>query len=72
MGRPIPTGVPNQGHQMDFKYEGEGKKQKCFMTCECGWFIEIETFRHPWSLIEIKVRAKRHMQELGLEPHDSA
>ena len=69
MGRPIPTGVPNQGHEMDFQYEGEGNKQKCFMICKCSWRIEIETFRHPWSLIEIKVRVRRHMQELGLEPH---
>ncbi|MFZ9222847.1 MAG: hypothetical protein ACO23S_06265 [Candidatus Nanopelagicaceae bacterium] len=70
MGRLIPTGVPNRGHQMDFVYEGEGEAQKCFMTCECGWRIEIESFRHPWSLIEVKARSRRHMQELGLEPND--
>ena len=37
------------------------------MVCECGWKIEIESFRHPWSLIETRVRMRKHMQELGLD-----
>jgi hypothetical protein len=36
------------------------------MVCECGWKIEIESFRHPWSLIETRVRMRKHMEELGL------
>jgi hypothetical protein len=67
MGRLIPTGLPNQGHSIDFEYVGEDKAKKCFMVCECGWKIEIESFRHPWSLIETKVRMRKHMQELGLD-----
>ena len=42
MGRLIPTGLPNQGHSIDFEYVGEDKDKKCFMVCECGWKIEIE------------------------------
>lgn len=66
MGRLIPTGLPNQGHSIDFEYTGEDKDMKCFMVCECGWKIEIESFRHPWSLIETRVRMRKHMDELGL------
>jgi hypothetical protein len=65
MGSPIPTGFQNQGHEMDFRYEGEGTNQKCFMCCKCGWEIEIESFRHSWSLIEIKVENRKHLQSLG-------
>ena len=67
MGRLIPTGVPNQGHPMDLEYTGSGQKMKCFMVCACGWRTEIESFRHPWSLIETRVRAQRHLEELGIE-----
>ncbi len=67
MGHLIPTGTPNQGHSIDFKYIYEGKFEKCFMVCECGWEVEIESYRHSWSLIETKVRLRKHMQELGLE-----
>jgi hypothetical protein len=67
LGRPIRTGDSNQGHEMDFRYEGEGENQKCFMTCKCGWEIEIDSFRRPWSLIEIKVKNRKHLQDLGLE-----
>ena len=48
------------------EYVGEDKDKKCFMVCECGWKIEIESFRHPWSLIETRVRMRKHMEELGL------
>ncbi len=67
MGRLIPTGLPNQGHSIDFEYAGEDEVKKCFMVCECGWKIEIESFRHPWSLIETRVRMRAHMKELGLD-----
>jgi len=67
MGRLIPTGIPNQGHSIDFEYTGQDKDMKCFMFCECGWKIEIESFRHPWSLIETNVRVKKHMEEIGIE-----
>lgn len=72
MGRLIPSGLPNQGHEMDFEYVGKGKQQKCLMRCNCGWQVEIESYRHPWSLIEIKVRTRKHMQELGLESNGTS
>jgi len=37
------------------------------MVGEYGWKIEIESFRHPWSLIETRVRMWKRMEELGLE-----
>jgi hypothetical protein len=70
MGHLIPTGSPNQGHSVDFEYVGEDKSQKCYMVCECGWKIEIESFRHPWSLIETKVRMRKHMEDMGLATND--
>ena len=70
MGKLIPTGLPNQGHSVDFEYFGEKKDIKCFMVCQCGWKIEIESFRHPWSLIETKVRMRRHMDDLGLNSNE--
>ena len=66
MGRLIPTGLPNQGHSRDFEYSGEDRNKKCFMVCESGWRVELETFRHQWSLIETKVRVRKHMEEMGL------
>jgi hypothetical protein len=60
-----PTGLPNEGHSIAFEYLGEGVEQQCFMVCECGWKIEIESFRHSWSLIETRVRLQRHMEEIG-------
>jgi hypothetical protein len=70
VGRLIPSGLPNQGHSIDFEYVDENTELKCFMVCECGWKIEIESFRHPWSIIETRVRLRRHMQELGLQGND--
>jgi hypothetical protein len=70
MGKLIPTGLPNQGHSVDFEYVGDGKGMKCFMVCQCGWKIEIESFRHPWSLIETKVRLREHMKDLGLKSNE--
>ena len=67
MGHLIPTGLPNQGHSINFEYTGQDKDMKCFMVCECRWKIEIESFRHPWSLIETRVRLRKHMEELGIE-----
>jgi hypothetical protein len=67
MARLIPAGLPNQGHSIDFEYEGEDRAKKCFMVCECGWKIKIESFRHPWSLIETRVKIRTHMKELGLD-----
>lgn len=66
MGKLIPTGLPNQGHSIDFKNLGVGEAEKCFMVCECGWETEIESFRHSWSLIETRVKMQKHMKELGL------
>ena len=70
MGKLIPTGLPNQGHSIDFKNLGVGESEKCFMVCECGWETEIESFRHPWSLIETKVRLRKHMEDLGLKSNE--
>ena len=70
MGRLIPTGAPNRGHSIDFEYIGTGKAQKCFMVCQCGFKVEIESFRHPWSLIESNVRFRKHMQKIGLQPNE--
>jgi hypothetical protein len=70
MGKLIPTGLPNQGHSVDFEYVEAGKGMKCFMVCQCGWKIEIESFRHPWSLIETKVRLRKHMKDLGLKSNE--
>ena len=70
MGKLIPTGLPSQGHSVDFENLGEGKAEKCFMVCECGWRTEIESFRHPWSLIETKVRLRKHMEDLGLKSNE--
>jgi hypothetical protein len=70
MGKLIPTGVPNQGHSIDYEYIGEGVEEQCFMVCECGWQIEIESFQHPWSLIESRVRLQRHMEDLGLKSYE--
>jgi hypothetical protein len=70
MGKLIPTGLPNQGHSVDFEYVGENKDMKCFMVCQCGWKIEIESFRHSWSLIETKVRLREHMEDLGLKSNE--
>jgi hypothetical protein len=67
MGKLIPTGLPNHGHSTDFEYIGEGVEEQCFMVCECGWKTEIESFQHPWSLIETKVRFQRHMEDLGFK-----
>lgn len=64
MGRLISTGISNQGHPMDFRYVGEGADQKCFMCCECGWEVEIKSFRHSWSLMEINVKNRKHLQSL--------
>ena len=70
MGRLIPSGLPNQGHAIDFEYVGEKRDLKCYMVCECSWKIEIESFRHPWSIIETRVRLRKHMKELGLQSDD--
>ena len=63
----IPTGLPNQGHSIDFEYIGDGNEKQCFMVCGCGWKIEIESFQHSWSLIETKIRLQRHMEDFGLK-----
>ena len=65
MGKIIPTGIPNSGHSITFEYVGDDVEQRCFMVCECSWKIEIESFRHPWSLIETRVQLQRHMEETG-------
>lgn len=70
MGHLIPTGVSDQGHSITFDYIGEGDEQKCFMRCVCDWSIEIESFRHPWSITESRVRFQRHMEDLGLRPRE--
>jgi hypothetical protein len=66
MGLLIPIGLPNQGHSIDFEYIGDGFEEQCFMVCECGWKIEIESYQNAWSLIETRVRLQRHMEEIGL------
>jgi hypothetical protein len=70
VGRLIPTGAPNLGHSIDFEYVGTGRAQKCFMDCQCGFRVEIEFFRHSWSVIEINVRFRKHMLEVGLQPNE--
>lgn len=70
MGRLIPISSPNQKHAIDFEYVGAGKVQKCFMFCKCGFRVEIESFRKPWSLIESNVKFRKHMKEVGLERHE--
>ena len=70
MGHPISTGFSKKDHEISFLYEGEDKQQRCFMVCKCGWKIEIQSFRHPWSLVEIKVKRIRHIRELGLSSNE--
>lgn len=65
MGRLLPTGLPNQGHSVYFEILDEGHVEKCFMVCQCGWRVEIETFRRPWSMIETKVRMRKHLEDMG-------
>jgi len=67
----ISTEVSNQGHSMNFEYTGSGEEQKCFMSCQCGWRVEIESFRNSWSVIEVKVRVGKHLKELGINPENS-
>jgi len=71
MGHLVPTGVPNQGHSMDFEYEGSGEEQKCLMRCQCGWKVEIESFRKPWSVTEVKVRVGKHLEDLGISQENA-
>jgi len=66
MGQLIPSGMPNQGHSMNFEYDGAGEAQKCYMSCQCGWRVEIESFRNPWSVTEVKVRVGKHLEDLGI------
>jgi len=70
MGHLIPTGIPNQGYSINFEYIGDGENQTCLMICECGWKTKIESFRHPWSIIETKVKVRKHMEELGLSSNE--
>jgi hypothetical protein len=44
-------------------YEGVDESQRCFIDCECGARIEIESFRHSWSIIETRVRWERHLED---------
>ena len=67
MGRLIKTGGDREGHSTDFEYVGEAEAKKCFLNCSCGWSTEIEQFRHPWSLIEIKVKINKHFAEVGVK-----
>jgi len=62
----IPTGVPNQGHSMNFEYDESEEAPKCFMSCQCGWRVKIESFRNPWSVTEVKVRVGKHLEDLGI------
>jgi len=71
MGHLIPTGVPNHGHSINFEYVGFGEEQKCYMGCQCGWRVEIESFRNPWSVTEVKVRVEKHLEELGIDHKNS-
>ena len=68
MGHLIPTEIEDQGHQISFEYQGQDANQKCLSICTCGWRTEIESFRHPWSFIEVKVRVREHFEALGLQP----
>jgi uncharacterized membrane protein YecN with MAPEG domain len=48
---------------VEFKRVGELKDEKCFMICICGAQIQIESFRHSWSIIETRVRWERHLED---------
>lgn len=56
--------IPNSKPRcLGFKRTGLGENQKCFMVCNCGAEIEIESFRHSWSIIETRVRWAKHLEE---------
>lgn len=61
MGKLIPIPA-NSGPTIKITYEGTGKDQKCFIDCECGARMEIESFRHSWSIIETRVRWEQHLK----------
>jgi hypothetical protein len=70
MGRLLPTGAPNLGHAMDFEYQGLEPSLTCELQCQCGWKTEIKSFRKPWSILEVKMKVKNHMSDLGLSFND--
>jgi hypothetical protein len=41
MGRLIPTGLPNQGHSVDFEYVGEDKDKKCSWSVNVGGKLKL-------------------------------
>lgn len=72
MGHLIPTEIEDQGHQISFEYIGNDTDHNCFAVCLCGWRTEIESFRNPWSVIEVKVKVTKHFEELGIQPRNAA
>jgi hypothetical protein len=60
-GRLIMTGVHEPGHSDVLTYSGEGLAEHCYLDCECGVRLEIESFRHPWSTIEVRVKYGQHL-----------
>ena len=68
MGRLLPTGFESEGHKFEFRYITDKSDEGCEMVCLCGWVTDIESFRHSWSVIEVKVKANQHLAKFGITP----
>jgi hypothetical protein len=42
------------------------------MVCICGWETDIDSFQHPWSVIEVKVKANQHLAKFGITSYHPA
>jgi hypothetical protein len=66
MGGLLPTDFETNGHKFDFQYLQSSQINSCLMLCACGWYTNIDTFQHSWSVIEVKVRVQKHLADYGL------
>jgi hypothetical protein len=64
-GRLIMTGVHEPGHSHVLRYEGSGHEERCHLICECGAKLEIESFRHSWSTMEVRYKYGSHLNEFS-------
>jgi hypothetical protein len=72
MGRLVPTGFESEGHKFDFEYKTGQSDIGCQMVCICGWETDINSFQHPWSVIEVKVKANQHLAKFGITSYHPA
>lgn len=72
MGKLLSTGFESEGHKFEFRYETEQSDEGCEMVCVCGWVTDIGSFRHSWSVIEIKVKVKDHLEKFGITTYHPA